>query len=65
MTVKELIEKLSKLDPNIECFTVDSNEHLCEIVDAWSESDHTISDVKDFAYIEINSLGPVELKLIK
>lgn len=57
MTVKELIEKLSKLDPDIECFTLDSIAHWCKIVDAWGESD----DGKDFAYIEINSLGPVEL----
>ena len=57
MTVKELIEKLSKLDPDIECFTVDSNEHLCKIIDAWSES----NNAKEFAYIEINSIGPVEL----
>lgn len=59
MTVKELMEKLSKLDPDIECFTLDSSTHWCEIVDAWGESDHE----KDFAYIEINSLGPVELNL--
>jgi hypothetical protein len=57
MTVKELMEKLSKLDPNIECFTIDDNEHLCEIVDACVES----NDAKEFAYIEINSIGPVEL----
>lgn len=57
MTVKELIEKLSKLDPNIECFTVDSNANLYEIIDAWSESD----DTRSFAHIELNSLGPVEL----
>ena len=57
MTVKELIEKLSKLDPDIECLTIDSDGGWCKIVDAWGESDHD----KDFAYIEINSLGPVEL----
>lgn len=57
MTVKELIEKLSKLDPDLECFTVDGLDHWCEIIDAWSESD----DTKEVAYIELNSLGPVEL----
>lgn len=55
MTVKELIEKLSKLDPDIECFTLDSNAHWCKIVDAWIESDNE----KDFAYIE--TLGLVRL----
>ena len=59
MTVKELIEKLSKLDPDLECFTLDGDGEWCKIVDAWSESDHSMSDVKDFAYIE--TLGPVEL----
>lgn len=57
MTVKELIEKLSKLDPDLECFTVDSNEHLCKFVDAWGE----FNDSKEFAYIEIYSVGPAEL----
>lgn len=57
MTVKELIEKLSKLDPDIECFTVDSNEHLCKFVDVWRESNNT----EEFAYLETNSVGPVEL----
>ena len=55
MTVKELIEKLSKLDPELECFTLDSDGDWCRVVDVWSESD----DTKDFVYIEI--LGPVEL----
>lgn len=54
MTVKELIEKLSKLDPELECFTLDSDSNWFRVVDAWCES-----DTKDFAYIEI--LGPVEL----
>lgn len=57
MTVKELIEKLSKLDPESECLTLDSDGEWCKIVDAWSESDSSMSDIKDFAYIEI--LGPV------
>lgn len=57
MTVKELIEKLSKLDPDIECFTVDSNSHWCKIIDAWNESD----EEKEYAYIELQSLGPAEL----
>lgn len=57
MTVQELIKKLSKLDPGLECFTVDSQYHWCEIIDAWSESD----DTKEVAYIELSSLGPVEL----
>lgn len=60
MTVKELIEKLSKLDPEIECLTLDDNGDWCKIVDAWGESDPSMSDIKDFAYVEI--LGPVELK---
>jgi hypothetical protein len=55
MTVKELIEKLSKLDPDIECFTLDSSAHWCKIVDACGESDHE----KNFAYIE--TLYQVEL----
>lgn len=57
MTVKELTEKLQQLDPDIECFTLDSNGHWCKVIDAWSES----NDPKDFAYIEIYSLGPAEL----
>lgn len=57
MTVKELIEKLSKLDPEIECLTLDSDGEWCKIVDAWNESDHSMLD-EDFAYIEI--LGPVK-----
>ena len=55
MTVKELIEKLSKLDPDLECFTLDSSAHWCKIVDAYGESDHE----KNFAYIE--TLYQVEL----
>jgi hypothetical protein len=55
MTVKELIEKLSKLDPELECFTLDCDAVWCRVVDAWCESD----DSKDFVYIE--TLGPVEL----
>lgn len=54
MTVKELIEKLSKLDPDLECFTIDSDGEWCRIVDAWGEFGNT----KDFAYLE--TLGPVE-----
>ena len=52
MKVKELIEKLSKLDSEIECFTLDGNGDWCKIVDAWSESDDSVSGIKDFAYIE-------------
>lgn len=57
MTVKELIEKLSKLNPDLECFTVDSNDHWCKFIDAMSDGD----DKGDFAFIEIYSLGPAEL----
>jgi hypothetical protein len=56
MKVKELIEKLSKLDPDIECVALDSSAEWCTVVDAWSESDDT-DDTKNFAYIELYSLG--------
>jgi hypothetical protein len=59
MTVKELIEKLSKLAPDLECITLDSDGCWCRIVDAWCESDPSTSNIKDFAYIE--TFGPVEL----
>lgn len=57
MTVKEMLEKLSKLDPDLECSTLDSNAHWCRIIDVWGELD----DARNFAYFEISSLGPAEL----
>lgn len=59
MKVKELIEKLLKLDPEIECFTLDCNGDWFKIVDAWSESDDSVSGIKEFAYIE--TLGPADI----
>lgn len=65
MTVKELIEKLSKLDPDLECFTLDCDAAWCRVVDAWCESDPSTSNIKDFAhkkdFVYIETLGPVEL----
>lgn len=65
MKVKELIEKLSKLDPDIECVTLDSDAQWCKIVDAWSEFNDPMSesDTKDFAYIELCSLENNDIQL--
>ena len=52
MTVKELIEKLSKLDPDLECFMLDGNAQWCKIVDVWREYNESTSCIKNFAYLE-------------
>lgn len=57
MTVKEMLEKLSKLDPDLECFALDSNANWCRIIDVWGELD----DERNLAYFEISSLGLAEL----
>lgn len=51
MKVKDLIEKLSKLDPELECFTIDVNGEWNALADVWFESDSTI-DHKGIAYFE-------------
>lgn len=57
MTVQDLIDKLSKINPDIECFTLDDNAQWCAIIDVWGES----GDARDFAYFEIKSLDQAEL----
>jgi hypothetical protein len=51
MKVKELIEKLSKLDPELYCFTLDSNAEYNRIVDVWLEQAATANG-EDIAYVE-------------
>lgn len=51
MKVKELIEQLSKLDPELECYTLDSRSEWNCISQVWSEPDMTI-DHKAIAYFE-------------
>lgn len=51
MKVKELIEQRSKLDPELECYTLDSRSEWNCISQVWSEPDMTI-DHKAIAYFE-------------
>lgn len=51
MKVSELIEKLNKISPDCECYTVTA-EGVEKVVNAWVEPDFT-DDHKDVAYIEI------------
>lgn len=48
MKVKELIEKLSKLNPELECYTIDYSAEWQTIDDAWLEQ----ANQKDIAYLE-------------
>ena len=46
--VKDLIEKLNKLNPELECYTIDCNGEWQTIGDAWIEQ----INQKDIAYLE-------------
>ena len=63
MTVKELIEKVSKLGPGSECFTI-TNEHWCKAVDALNKKDliERIETIADYSErVELTNVDAVEL----